>query len=78
MEYENKFVGLSSVTSHDLEILRYELEYGWKLALMPNDVWYNYPYHIMNRRSMTDFAFKQCIPYEGNEHLLGTTKDVEG
>lgn len=37
----NKFVGLSSVTSHDLEILRYELEYGWKLALMPNDVWYN-------------------------------------
>lgn len=37
MEYENKFVGLSSVTSHDLEILRYELEYGWKLALMPND-----------------------------------------
>lgn len=19
-----------------------------------------------------------CIPYEGNEHLLGTTKDVEG
>lgn len=41
MEYENKFVGLSSVTSHDLEKLRYELEYGWKLALMPNDVWYN-------------------------------------
>lgn len=42
------------------------------------DSTWNYPYHIMNRRSMTDFAFKQCIPYEGNEHLLGTTKDVEG
>ena len=41
MEYENKFVGLSSVTSIDLKTLRYELEYGWKLALMPNDVWYN-------------------------------------
>ena len=39
---------------------------------------WNYPYHIMNLRSMTDFSFKQCIPYEGNEHLLGTTKDVEG
>lgn len=38
MEYENKFVGISSVTSHDLEILRYELEYRWKLALKPNDV----------------------------------------
>lgn len=36
---------------------------------------WNYPYHIMNRRSMTDFAFKQCIPYEGNEHLLGTTDE---
>ena len=42
------------------------------------DSTWNYPYHIMNRRSMTDFSFKQCIPYEGNEHLLGTTKDVEG
>lgn len=24
------------------------------------------------------FIYNQCIPYEGNEHLLGTTKDVEG
>lgn len=23
------------------------------------------------------FIYNQCIPYEGNEHLLGTTKDVE-
>jgi len=22
-------------------------------------------------------AYKQCIPLEGNEHLLGITKDVE-
>lgn len=42
------------------------------------DSTWNYPYHIMNLRSMTDFSFKQCIPYEGNGHLLGTTKDVEG
>ena len=42
------------------------------------DSTWNKPYHIMNRRSMTDFAFKQCIPYIGNESLLGTTKDVEG
>lgn len=33
---------------------------------------WNKPYHIMNLRSMTDFAFEQCIPYKGNEHLLGT------
>lgn len=37
------------------------------------DSTWNYPYHIMNRRSMTDFAFKQCIPYEGNEHLAFTS-----
>ena len=24
------------------------------------------------------YTCNQCIPYEGNEHLLGTTKDVEG
>lgn len=29
----------------------------------------------MNLHHMTDFAFKQCIPYEGNEHLLGTNKN---
>ena len=39
---------------------------------------WNNPYHIMSLHHMTDFAFKQCIPYEGNESLLGTTKDVEG
>lgn len=39
---------------------------------------WNNPYHIMNLHHMTDFAFKQCIPYEGNESLLGTTKYVEG
>lgn len=43
-----------------------------------SDSTWNYPYHIMNRRSMTDFAFKQCIPYEGNEHLLGTTDEWKG
>ena len=42
------------------------------------DSTWNNPYHIMNRRSMTDFAFKQCIPYEGNEHLLGTTDEWKG
>lgn len=43
------------------------------------DITWNYPYHIMNRRSMTDFAFKQCIPYnEETKHLLGTTDEWKG
>ena len=41
IECENKFIGLSYVMSNDLRTLRYELKYGWKLAIMPNDVWYN-------------------------------------
>ncbi len=34
---------------------------------------WNYPYHIMNLHHMTDYAYLYCIPYEGNELLLGTT-----
>ena len=38
---------------------------------------WNNPYHIMNLYHRTGFAFKQCIPYEGNEYLLGTTNDIK-
>lgn len=34
---------------------------------------WDHPYYIMNSHHLTDFVYKQCIPYEGNEHLLGTT-----
>lgn len=34
---------------------------------------WNHPYHIMNLHHLTDYAYLYCIPYEGNEHLLGTT-----
>ena len=37
------------------------------------DKGWNYPYHIMNLHHLTDYAYLYCIPYEGNEHLLGTT-----
>lgn len=33
---------------------------------------WNHPYCIMNLHHLSDYAYKQCIPYEGNEHLLGT------
>lgn len=32
-----------------------------------------YPYSIIN----TDEHFKMCIPYEGNEHLLGSAKNPD-
>ena len=28
-------------------------------------------------RTVGDVGYHQCIPYEGNEHLLGTTEDVK-
>lgn len=34
----------------------------------------DYPYHILNFHNMNDFAYRYCIPYEGNERLLGTTE----
>lgn len=37
--------------------------------MVPNCI---YPYKCMIN------LWKYCIPYKGNEHLLGTTKDVEG
>lgn len=33
---------------------------------------WNHPYCIMNLHHLSDYAYKQCIPYEGNDHLLGT------
>lgn len=38
-------------------------------SMVPNCI---YPYKCMMN------LWKYCIPYRGNEHLLGTTKDVEG
>lgn len=38
-------------------------------SMTDNDI---YPYKCMIN------LWKYCIPYKGNEHLLGTTKDVEG
>lgn len=31
----------------------------------------------MNLHHLTDYAYRECIPYEGNEHLLGTTNKPE-
>lgn len=39
-------------------------------ATMREDSGYNY-------KGMANI-WRFCIPYEGNEHLLDTTKDVEG
>ena len=40
--------------------------------------WYShyskYPYHYV----CTDTSYIQCIPFEDNEHLLGTTQDCDG
>lgn len=41
------------------------------------DLGWNNPYHIMNLHHLTDYAYRECIPYEGNEHLLGTTINPE-
>lgn len=35
------------------------------------------PYLKIYKYQCLDNVFSMCIPYEGNEHLLGTTEDIE-
>lgn len=46
------------------------------------DAWNLFQYAYQNKDGIHIMvggsAFKRCIPYKGNEHLLGTTKEVEG
>lgn len=55
----------------DKVLVRDEKSDNWRVNLfshMDKDGWYRCIYT----------SWHYCIPYEGNEHLLGTTKDVEG
>ena len=43
----------------------------WRPSLFGNDMIVGYRYFTSNG------SYKECIPYEGNEHLLGTTDDCD-
>jgi hypothetical protein len=43
----------------------------WRPSLFGNDMIVGYRYFTSNG------SYKECIPYEGNEHLLGTTNDCD-
>lgn len=52
------------------------------MACYEGDAWNLFQYAYQNKDGIhimvEGSAFKRCIPYKGNEHLLGTTKEVEG
>ncbi len=56
----------------DKVLVRDDDEFQWKIQLFgrynPNK---NKPYSCLS------YDYKQCIPFEGNEHLLGTTNNPE-
>ena len=53
----------------DKVLVRDDNDTPWKVGLFS---------HIDNKLfQCVGSIYRQCIPYEGNEHLLGTTKDVE-
>lgn len=58
----------------DKLLCRDDIGEEWHIDLFESMVTHNSKY---NYKCMANI-WKFCIPYEGNEHLLGTTKDVEG
>lgn len=67
-------IKIDDTTIHDFKpfdrvLVRDDNELEWEIQLFrsykPDK---NYPYACLN------FSYKQCIPYDGNEHLLGTNK----
>lgn len=64
----------SAFKPFDKVLCRDDIGKEWNIDLFESTVTHNSKY---NYKCMANI-WKYCIPYEGNEHLLGTTKDVEG
>ena len=62
---------ISTLKPFDKVLVRNDNSCVWKCS------WYShyskYPYHYV----CTDTGYIQCIPFEGNQHLLGTTDDCD-
>lgn len=59
---------ISTLKPFDKVLVRDEVGSVWHIQLFENfDITHNYPYVCIGYNN----RFKQCIPYEGNEHLLG-------
>lgn len=66
----NKFDS-STLKPFDKVLVRNNNSCVWKCNLYSH--YSQYPYHYI----CVENGYKQCIPYEGNEHLLGTTNDCD-
>ena len=65
---------ISNLKPFDKVLVRNGNKYKWNISFYGfYDIKYviNYPYECCGN------SFAQCIPYEGNEHLLGTTNDCD-
>ena len=66
----NKF-NISTLQPFDKVMVRNDNSCVWKCNFYSH--YSQYPYHYI----CVDTGYKQCIPYEGNEHLLGTNNDCD-
>ena len=66
----NKF-DISTLKAFDKVLVRNDNSHVWKCNLYSH--YSEYPYHYV----CADTGYKQCIPYEGNQHLLGTCDDCD-
>lgn len=62
---------ITTLKPFDEVLVRNDNSYVWKCNLYSH--YSQYPYHYI----CVDTGYKQCIPYKGNEHLLGTTNDCD-
>lgn len=68
----NKF-DITTLKPFDKVLVRDNNTLKWSNSFYSNyDIKDNYPFHCIYFG-----RFKQCIPYEGNEHLLGTANDCD-
>lgn len=88
---QNYCYGIREATSDEIERLKkvcpnmfetFDYVLCKSIACYEGDAWNLFQYAYQNKEGIHIMvggaAFKTCIPYIGNESLLGTTKDVKG
>ena len=71
----NKF-DISTLKTFDKVLVRYSYKQRWTVNIFGYYA-YNSSHPFICSGNCDDIGFNQCIPYEGNEHLLGTTNDCD-
>ena len=78
LEKEKKAKEQPAFKPFDKVLVRFKKEFRWIPALFIRDLGCNFThrYNVMLLQDGNAYSFACCIPYEGNEHLAFTNKDL--